>query len=182
MGRIVAFGDAIAAGIALANPPTINAGGAGRGLVNGQRAPTSLIERGDHVLISLGWQDLPALFGAQPFFAPTLYERRLGALLQEVLSRNGNAPVTLYGLEPLTKPYPGITNAQVLPMNLLLEAVAKRVQVGYVDLAANPVGHRAADGMLYARSGYQQLLARAGYVQHSAGLALNRPLRPAPSW
>ncbi len=178
MGRIVAYGDAIAAGIAMANPPAINAGGNGRGLVTGQRAPTTMIERGDHVLVSLGWGDVNAVFGAQPFFAPAMYERRYAALLQEMLGRNGKAPMTLLGLEPLTKPYPNITNAHVLPMNLLLEQIARKAHVQYLDLAADPIGHRAEDGMLYRRIGYQQLLSRAGYLLDSNGLALNTPLRP----
>lgn len=178
MGRIVAYGDAIAAGIALANPPAINAGGAGRGLVAGQRSPTTMIERGDHVIVSLGWHDINAVYGAQPFFAPAMYERRFGTLLQEIQSRNGNDPVTLLGLEPLAKPYPGISGAHVLPMNLLLEQIALKANVQFVDLAADPVGHRADDGLLYRRAGYQQLLGRAGYLMDSSGLALNSPLRP----
>lgn len=173
MSRIVAYGDAIAAGIALANPPTINAGGTGRGLVVGVRAPTSMIERGDHIIVSLGWHDVNAVFGSQPFFAPTMYERRFVALIQEILSRNGTAPLTLLGLEPLTTRYPGLSNAHVLPMNLLLEDIAKRAQVNFADLAAQPVGHRAPDGMLYRRTGYQQLMGRAGYIMDSNGLALN---------
>lgn len=180
MSRIVAYGDAIAAGIALANPPTINAGGVGRGLVAGNRSPLAMIERGDHVIVSLGWHDVNAVFGTQPFYSPAMYEKRFQALLQEILSANGRSPLTLLGLEPLTTRYPNLSNAHVLPMNLLLEQVAKRANVAFIDLAANPVGHRAPDGMLYRRSGYQMLIARAGYMREHAGLALHQPLRPSP--
>lgn len=178
MGRIVAYGDAIAAGIALANPPTFNAGGPGRGLVSGMRSPATIIERGDHVIVSLGWNDINAVFGSQPFFAPAMYERRFSALLQEILTRNGRAPVTVLGLEPLSAPYPGISNAHVLPMNLLLEAIARKNGVHFADLAAEPVGHRAEDGMLYRRTGYQMLLTRAGHLVERGGLPLHLPLRP----
>ena len=178
MGRIVAYGDAIASGIAFANPSTINAGGVACGLVSGSRAPTSVIERGDHVIVSLGWNDINAVFGEQPFIAPAMYERRMAALLQEIRNRNGGASISLLGLEPLTTRYPGITNAQVLPMNLLLEQVAHKARVHFVDLAANPVGHRTADGLLYHRAGYQQLVARAGHVVEHGGLPLHMPLRP----
>ena len=178
MGRIVAYGDAIAAGIALANPPAINAGGAGRGLVVGHRATTTAIERGDHVIVSLGWQDVNAVFGNQPFFPPASYERRFTSLLQEILARNGGAPVALLGLEPLTGNYPGLSNAYAMPMNLLLEQIAHKARVHFVDLAGNPVGHRAADGMLYTRTGYQQLMLRAGHVAEQSGLPIYAPLRP----
>lgn len=178
MSRIVAYGDAIAAGIALANPPTINAGGSGRGLVVGNRPPTTTIERADHVIVSLGWHDLNAVFGSAPFFAPAMYERRFISLLQEIFNRNGGMPVTLLGLEPLGTRYPGISNAHVLPMNLLLEQIARKAGANFADLAAQPIGHRAEDGMLYHRNGYQMLLARAGYLRDSGGLALHMPLRP----
>lgn len=177
MGRIVAYGDAIASGIAMASPPTLNAGGSGRGLVAGTRAPTTMIERGDHVIVSLGWHDVNAVFGAQPFFAPAMYERKFVGLLQEILGRCGSVPVTLLGLEPLATRYPGLSNSQVLPMNLLLEQIARRAGVAFLDLAAHPIGHRAEDGMLYRRTGYQQILARAGYVNDSSGLALHTTLR-----
>lgn len=180
MGRIVAYGDGIAAGIALANPPTVNAGGTGRGLVSGARAPTSTIERADHIVVSLGWHDVNAVFGPQPFFAPTMYERRYISLLNELHNANGGAPITLFGLEPLATRYPGLSNAHVMPMNLLLEQIARKAGVHFIDLAAQPVGHRAPDGLLYRPTGYQQLLARAGYMRESGGLSLNQPLRPTP--
>lgn len=179
MSRVVAYGDAIAAGIAFANPPTVNAGVPGRGLVAGAVPPSSMIERGDRVIVSFGWHDVAALFGAQPFFSVAMYERRFFAVLQEIGSRSGRADTVLLGLEPLARPYPGIGNPQVLAMNMLLERIAHKAGAHFLDLAAHPVGWRAEDGLHYQRAGYQQLFARALHLVESGHLL---PLRPPKPW
>ena len=177
MTRLVAYGDAIAAGLAKTNPQMLNLASPGRGFVANNLASTMPIQPGDTVLISIGWSDAAALFSPNPVIPFAVYERRYLTRLHEITGRNAHAPTILLGMEPLTRPYPGLNNTLLLPMNQLLEKLARRAEITYLDLAANPVGHRAIDGLLYQPDGYRLLLARCGHLGN--GLSLSPQLGTA---
>ncbi len=171
MTRIVAYGDAIAAGIAKTHPHLLNLAGPGRGFVNNNLAPTIQIQPEDAVIISVGWSDAAQLFSPNPVIPFALYERRYMARLHEIAARNNRAPIVLLGMEPLTRPYPGLNNTLLLPMNQLLEKLARRAEISFLDLAAHPIGHRAIDGLLYQPDGYRLLLARCGHLGNGLSLS-----------
>ncbi len=164
MPRLVAYGDAIATGIAKVNPQILNLGGPGRGFIANNLAASAPIQRGDQVIVSIGWCDVAGLFSSQPLLPISAYERRYIARLHELHTRNGGANIVMLGLEPLQRSYPGLSNTMLLPMNQLLERIARRAEVHFLDLASQAIGQRAADGMLYQPGGYQLILARAGHV------------------
>ena len=171
MTRIVAYGDAIAAGLAKIHPHLVNLAAPGRGFVSNNLAPIQPIQPEDTVIVSIGWSDAAALFSPNPVIPFAVYERRYLARLHEITSRNSRAPVILLGMEPLTRPYPGLSNPLLLPMNQLLEKLARRAEISYLDLAAHPIGHRAIDGLLYQPDGYRLLLARCGHLGNGLSLS-----------
>jgi hypothetical protein len=175
MHPIIAYGDAIAEGIAKANPPTVNLGKAGAGLAANTLPSTHGIASGAHIIVALGWSDLNAVFGAQPYLSAVHYEQRVNMRLGELASRTGGAPMVMIGLEPLAKRYPGLHNDAVEAMNRLLMGVAHRHHLGFLVPQTHPSQHRARDGLHYTQAGYELLFRHAGRIANTHAMRHFKP-------
>lgn len=178
MGRVIAYGDAIADGIARANPPTSNLARPGAGLAAGTLPPTHTVGRGDHVVIALGWSDVNAVFGPQPYLSEIHYAQRLHLRLSELETRNAGAAMVMLGLEPLARRYPSLTDEAVAKMNLMLEEAARRHRIGFFIPQTHPVQHRAKDGLHYTTAGYEVLMRAAGRLVNTMRIRQQMPAAP----